>query len=113
MKKELLIAAALAVAPAAHAQQPPSGGATVTASTPGKAAIVSAAEITATVVGIDKAARTVSLKGPKGRVVDVAVSDEVRNFEQIHVGDNVVVKYMESFTLELKKTKGKPDAKAW
>jgi len=112
MKKELLIAAALAVAPAAHAQQPPSGGATVTASTPGKAAVVSAAEINATVVAVDKGKRSVSLKGPKGRVVDLAISDEVKNFDQIHVGDNVVVKYMESLSLELKKTKGKPDVKS-
>ncbi|MCK7490697.1 MAG: hypothetical protein MZW92_02130 [Comamonadaceae bacterium] len=38
-------------------------------------------------VGIDKATRTVTLKGPKGKVVDVVAGDEVKNFDQIKVGD--------------------------
>jgi hypothetical protein len=35
----------------------------------------------------------------------------VRNFDQIKVGDRVVVKYVEALTLELKKTKAPLDAK--
>lgn len=95
---------------AAQAQKPAvTSGAAVT-SEPGKASVVATAEITATVVAIDKATRTVTLKGPK-RTVDVVAGDEVRNFDQIHVGDRLIVKYVESLSLELKKTKGKPDAK--
>jgi hypothetical protein len=98
-----LLAAAFAAT--ALAQQPGAGGGTVVASEPGKAAVVSAAEISAQVVGIDKATRTVTLKGPKGNTVDIVAGDEVKNFDQIQLGDFVVARYMEALTLELRKTK--------
>jgi hypothetical protein len=78
------------------------GGAAVT-SEPGKASAVRMAEISAEVVGLDKGTRTVSLKGPDGNVVDVVAGDEVKNFDQIKLGDAVVVHYAESLTLELRK----------
>ena len=65
-----------------------------------------ALQVSATVVGIDKATRTVTLKGPNGDVVDIVASDEVKNFDQIKVGDSVVARYAQALTLELKKTKG-------
>jgi hypothetical protein len=103
----ILVLAAFAITPhAALAQQ----GATGVASVPGKAAAVSIAEITATVTAVDKASRTVTLKGPKGNEVDVVAGDQVKNFDQIKVGDQVTAQYQESLTLELKKTKGKLDA---
>jgi hypothetical protein len=96
---------------AVYAQQPPApkSGAVISSS-PGKVSASAAVEITATVTAIDKGTRTVTLKGPKGRVLDVMAGDEVRNFDQIRVGDNVVVQYVEALTLELKKSKGTPDA---
>ena len=94
----------LAFAPlAVQAQKPESSGGTVVASEPGKAAAVSMVQVTATVTAIDKATRTVTLKGPQ-RTVEVVAGDEVRNFDQIKVGDQVVVRYQEALTLELKKT---------
>ena len=86
-----------------HAQQPPAG-AVVKSSEPGKVAVAEAVQVRAAVVGIDKAGRTVDLKGPKGRVVTLAVGDEVRNFDQIQLGDQVVVRYVRALSLELKKT---------
>ncbi|OGA21759.1 MAG: hypothetical protein A3I02_05405 [Betaproteobacteria bacterium RIFCSPLOWO2_02_FULL_67_26] len=106
----LVALAALSLLPALSQAQKPPSGAVVVASEPGKAAIVATAEVTARVVAIDKATRTVTLKGPQ-RTVDVVCGDEVRNFDQIRVGDNVVVKYVEALTLELKKTKAPLDAK--
>ncbi len=97
--------AAPAAAPAG-----PTGG-TVVASEPGKAAIVSTVEVSATVTAIDKATRIVTLKGPK-QTFDVVAGDEVKNFDQIKVGDVVTAKYVEALTLELKKTTVKPDVKA-
>jgi hypothetical protein len=72
----LLVASALA----AHtfAQQPAATGGTVVASEPGRATIARAAELSAQVVGLDKATRTVTLKGPKGKVVDIVAGDESR-----------------------------------
>lgn len=98
-----LIASAFAVA--TLAQQPAATGGAVVASEPGKAVIADTVEISAQVVGIDKAARRLMLKGPEGDVVKAVASDEVKNFNQIKVGDSVVVRYIEALTLELKKTK--------
>jgi hypothetical protein len=101
-----LLAVALAFGPqAAWAQKPSAEGTVVVASEPGKAAVVSTTEISATVVAIDKTTRTVTLKGPQGRIVDVIAGEEVRNFGQIRLGDSVVAKYQEALTLELKKAK--------
>ena len=98
-----LVAAALAGTALAQAPAP-KGGATVV-SEPGKAAAVRAVEVSAQVVAIDKATRTVTLKGPKGDAVDVVAGSEVKNFDQIKVGDLVVARYLEALTLELRKTK--------
>lgn len=98
---------AAAFATTALAQKPDAAGGTIVASEPGRAAIVQAAELSAQVVGLDKATRTVTLKGPKGNVVDVVAGDEVKNFDQIRLGDFVVARYVQSLTLELRKTKVK------
>ncbi len=99
--------AAATFAVAALAQKPDATGGATVASEPGRAAIVQAAELSAQVVGLDKAARTVTLKGPKGNVVDVVAGDEVKNFDQITLGDFVVARYAQALTLELRKTKVK------
>ena len=98
-----LIAAALVAT--ALAQQPGATGGAVLANEPGKAVVARAAEMSAQVVGLDKATRTLTLKGPKGNVVDIVAGDEVKNFDQIKLGDLVVARYVEALTLELKKTK--------
>jgi hypothetical protein len=87
-----------------QSQKPGVTGGAVVASEPGKAAIVSTVEVTATVVALDRATRTVTVKGPQ-RTVDIVAGNEVRNFDQIKVGDHVIVKYVEALSLELKKTK--------
>ena len=81
------------------------------ASEPGKAAVMATIEVTANITAIDKAARMVTLKGPK-RTVEIVAGDDVKNFDQLKVGDNVTVKFVEALTLELKKTTVKPDIKA-
>jgi len=98
-----LITAAFAAT--AFAQQPAPVGGIAVASEPGKAAVVRAAEIAAEVVGIDKATRTLTLKGPKGNVVDLVAGAEVKNFDQIKLGDFVVARFAQALTLELRKTR--------
>jgi hypothetical protein len=98
-----LIAAAFAVT--AFAQKPDAGAGAVVTSEPGKASVAVAAKVNAQVVGIDKATRTLTLKGPRGNVADVVAGDEVKNFDQIKLGDFVVVRYAQALTLELRKTK--------
>lgn len=105
MTKLSLISLALFAAGIATAQaQPAPSASTVVTSTPGKAAAVSTVDLAATVVAIDKATRTVTLKGAQGRTLEVVCGEEVRNFDQIRVGDQVNARYQESLTLELKKT---------
>ena len=98
------IIAACALAAPAFAQKPAAPAATVVTSTPGQAAAVTTAEVTAAVVGVDKATRTITLKGPHGKALDVVAGEGVRNFDQIKVGDSVMVKYQEALTIGLKKT---------
>jgi Cu/Ag efflux protein CusF len=90
---------------AALAQQKPSG-AVVTASEPGRAAAAGVIEARARVMAIDKATRTLTLKGARKDSIDVVAGPEVKNFDQIRVGDEVVVRYAQALSLELRKTKG-------
>jgi hypothetical protein len=48
----------------------------------------------------------VTLKGPQGKVVEVVAGDEVKNFDQIKLGDFVVARYVQALTLELRKSTG-------
>jgi len=68
--------------------------------------------ITAKVVGIDKADRTLTLLGSEGNVVTLEVGQEARNFDQIEIGDQLKVEYYESVALYLGKHGQKPDASA-
>jgi hypothetical protein len=108
MNKTILASflAAAALAASALAQQPGAAGGAVVKSEPGKATITEAVAMSAQVVGLDKTTRTVTLKGPKGNVVDIVAGDEVKNFDQIKLGDFVVARYVQALTLELMKTKG-------
>ena len=98
-----LVAAALSAT--AFAQVPAPKSSTVVASEPGKAVMATVTGLSAQVVGVDKATRTLTLKGPKGNVVDIVAGPEVKNFDQIKAGDVVVARYAEALTLELRKTK--------
>jgi hypothetical protein len=90
---------------AATAQKPDMKGGEVTVSEPGKAGMARVVELTAQVVSVDKKTRSMSLKAPNGRVRDVVVPEDVKNFDQIKPGDRVVVRVMASLMLELQKVK--------
>ena len=98
-----VLAAVGLAAPAVLAQQPAAGAGTVTATEPGKGTVANVVKLTAAVEAVDAANRTVTLKGPRGKVVTLPVGQDVKNFDQIKVGDQVVVRYVEALTLELKK----------
>jgi hypothetical protein len=106
MKRQVLtlgVALLGAVCLPAQAQQPAAQSAAMVASAPGTGTVTSAVKISARVEAIDKAQRQLTLKGPKGNVRTVTAGPEVRNFDQINVGDMVVVRYVEELTLTLKK----------
>lgn len=60
-------------------------------------------DVTATITAIDKAKRAVTLKGPQGNEKTIIAGPEVKNFDQLKVGDQVVAQYTEALVLELKK----------
>ncbi|MDQ0143254.1 Cu/Ag efflux protein CusF [Cupriavidus necator] len=50
--------------------------------------------------------RTVTLKSGDGKITDLVVRPEARNFEQLKVGDTVTIEYREALTMSLKKGSG-------
>jgi Cu/Ag efflux protein CusF len=72
----------------------------------GTATVTGTTKVTATVVEIDPATRTVTLKDKRGHIVDVEVGEEARNFDQLKVGDVVTTEYREAMSLSLSKTSG-------
>jgi hypothetical protein len=98
---KLIIAAALvSLATAAYAQTEPQ---VAVNSAPGKVSMTGTVKTTSTVVGIEPATRTVWLKDAKGKVVQLVVGEEARNFDQLKIGDVVNAEYSEAMTVTLKK----------
>ncbi|HET7032584.1 MAG TPA: hypothetical protein VFJ48_05625 [Casimicrobiaceae bacterium] len=102
---KLFIALGLAAAIAALPATAQTGSAMV-GTAPGKAAAVETMKVSATITAIDKATRDVTLKGPQGNEITVTAGPEVKNFDQLKVGDKVDLNYIEALTLELKKGGG-------
>ena len=104
MKKPTLIAIAAsfvvasALPVAVHAEDK-----AIVTSSPGQATIAQKRRIMATVEAVDAAKREITLKGPRGTVVPLSVSPGVRNLEQVQVGDQLFVTYVEALSLTLKK----------
>lgn len=73
---------------------------------PGQVSAASTVKVTAKITKIVPATRTVSLKKNDGKVVDLVVGEEARNFDQLKVGDTVTVEYKEALTMSLQKGKG-------
>lgn len=63
-------------------------------------------QIKAVVTAIDKAARTVTVKAPNGNSRVIKAGAEVRNFDQIAVGDTVELRSQVAGMLDLKRPSG-------
>jgi len=85
-----------------------SAGAIAQTATDMKPAVAAAdvTTITAKVEAIDAANRTVTVRGPLGRSVTIKAGEQVKNFAQLKVGDDLVLKYAEAVSVALKKTPG-------
>ncbi len=68
--------------------------------------------ITGRVVSIDRVDRALAILGPKGNVVAIEVGSEVRNFDQIQIGDSIRVAYYESVAIYIGQNGEKPEASA-
>lgn len=98
----LITAVALAAPLAAHAQAAPKAEVMV-ATAPGMAAAGEAVQLQGKVTSIDKANRVVVVTGATGNEVVFNLGEEVRNFDQIAMGDLVTLTYAQALILELRK----------
>ena len=89
---------ALALATPALAQTPKDGSAKLPSGGMSEAVM-----LTATVQAVDLKARTVTLKGPKGKVETVKVDPSIQALDKLKVGDEVVAKYYEALAWDVKK----------
>jgi Cu/Ag efflux protein CusF len=89
------LACALAALLALPAQAQPASSEVATLSASAKDARLKAGEavVRAKVVEVDYANRTTTLRGPKGELLTVHVPADVKNFEQMRVGDELVLRY--------------------
>ncbi len=76
------------------------------------AVMAETATVTATIDAIDAATRTVTLKYPDGKMQTITCGPEVRNFDQMKVGDLVKTTYAESVAIWVRKASEKPAAAA-
>ena len=60
---------------------------------------------------IDYKNRQVSVRGPKGNIVALPVSSEVKDLEQLKVGDKISIAYSQGLALEMVPQEKKPAAK--
>ncbi len=59
-------------------------------------------KVVATVEGLDRPTRSVTLRGPLGNFLTVRARD-VNNFQRLHLGDTIVVTYTEALAVSLDK----------
>lgn len=62
--------------------------------------------VKARVDSIDKTTRRIVMTGPEGRSMSVVAGPDVRNFDQIMVGDTVVLKHFQALAVDLIKRPG-------
>jgi len=69
--------------------------------TPGKVVGSRSHKVTATVKALDLTNRELTLEGPNGKTETVTVGPEVRNLDQVHVGDRVVARYVQGLMMQM------------
>ena len=95
----LLIALAVALPAAVHAQGDKPG-----------AVAAEAAEAVVVVRAVNYEMRTVTFQGPQGNLVTMDVPPEAQNLDQVHVGSKFHVRYLRSVAVYISEVGGEPAA---
>lgn len=80
---------------------------TVAAKKQGAVGAAKVATARGTITQVDTAGRTITLKRPNGEEAIIPIGPEVKNFDQIKVGDQVVFRQLAAIVFELKKSDSK------
>lgn len=104
MRYSLAVLAALALlgSMGAQAQNPPQIN-QVNASGPGRVGAGQTVQLQGKIVSIDRPGRSVLVKGHQGREIRLHAGEEIKNFDQIRVGDLINVTYGQAMVLALNK----------
>lgn len=102
MKNVLSCLLALAILPAAHAQDPRPAPITVLKDT-SPVMYGRSAKVKAVVEVVDVEGRHLTFRGPRGRSVTMRVEARVKNLAELTAGDEVVVRYHESVGTKVRK----------
>jgi hypothetical protein len=65
--------------------------------------VTEAVTVKATIEEINKADRIITLRGPRGNLVDVKADESVKRFDELKVGDVVSATYSESVAVHVRK----------
>ena len=68
--------------------------------TPG-GTVVNTKQIAGVVTAIDRATRTIAVRGPKQGVLSLKVADDVRSFDDIALGDTIALTYTEAVAIQM------------
>ena len=101
-KVSIRLAAAVLAAPLSAIAQSAPQAASVVAKAPGKIGEADAIQIQGKVKAINKKTRNVTLEGPNGNQLVIPAGEEVKNFDQIRIGDLVTITYVQALVVELK-----------
>lgn len=98
----ILAAAVLATPVVVFAQNQPQA-AVVAERGPGAGAVAEAVQFQGKIKSVDKKSRSVVVVGPNGNEIQMNLSDEVRNFDQIKAGDLVTMTMVQALAADLRK----------
>ena len=63
--------------------------------------VESGARITATIVAVDRDDRSITIKDPEGNLHDIELTDDVKNFAELHPGDRIVTEIYTGLAMSL------------
>ena len=88
----------------APANEPTAEYAAQTSFEPGKGVLIEqAARVTATVLAVDRADRSITIKNAEGKIHEVELTDDVKNFDQIDPGDQVILDIYSALFMQIAK----------
>jgi len=71
---------------------------------PGKSVLIEqAARVTASVLAVDRADRSITIKDSEGKIHEVVLTDDVKNFDQIDPGDQVILDIYSALFMQIAK----------